>query len=138
MKQKAKCPVCSQTFILTKTGRMPVHVDRELEQLSHERYNAYLAFIEYKRQRQRKSCVGSSWYPAVTVLAKFTSDNGDECEVREGKDGVIYCTCMAWRFSKAPKDCKHLKRIREAFQSGDTSIFSRMQQPSEYTRDLGR
>lgn len=74
----------------------------------------------------------------MTVLGTFTSDSGDDCEVREGKDGVIYCTCMSWRFSKPPKDCKHLERIRKSIASGDTRIFSTMQPASEQTKDLGR
>jgi hypothetical protein len=47
----------------------------------------------------------------VTVLAhvKSHTESGKQYEIRAGKDGVTYCTCMAWRFSKVrPKTCKHL------------------------------
>ena len=30
-------------------------------------------------------------------------------ELRMGKDGVVYCSCPAWRFSKErPRSCKHM------------------------------
>ena len=64
----------------------------------------------------------------IKVIAIFTSpDSAKTYNVCEGKDGNIYCTCMAWRMSQSqPKDCKHLKSIRDAVLTGDTSIFEGM------------
>ena len=37
--------------------------------------------------------------------------------VRSDKDGRVYCSCPAWKFSKvSPKTCKHLKQY---IASGD-------------------
>lgn len=50
------------------------------------------------------------------VLARLPSQtSGVKYELREGADGVPYCTCPAWRFSRSrPRDCKHLRTfVRE-------------------------
>lgn len=40
------------------------------------------------------------------LLAKYPSSNGRSIyEIIEGKDGVVYCTCLGWRNRKT---CKHL------------------------------
>jgi len=42
----------------------------------------------------------------MQVLQTYPSSSGKTThEVREGGDGVIYCTCPGWRFNK---HCKHL------------------------------
>ena len=43
------------------------------------------------------------------ILATYEGSKGDVYEIREGDDSVTYCTCWAWRTSKVPKTCKHLK-----------------------------
>ena len=50
----------------------------------------------------------------MTVL-KFVSSSsrpGVSYQIRQGGDGVVYCTCPAWQFGKG-RDCKHLKAHKE-------------------------
>tara|TARA_R110002020_G_scaffold387486_1_gene598148 strand:- start:169 stop:378 length:210 start_codon:yes stop_codon:yes gene_type:complete len=52
----------------------------------------------------------------LIVLATTPSHSNPDkhYEIRLGrKDNRVYCTCPAWKFSKAGnKDCKHLKIFR--------------------------
>jgi predicted nucleic acid-binding Zn finger protein len=44
------------------------------------------------------------------VLATIKSSKGNrEYQICQGQDGIVYCTCPAWRFSKGEKTCKHLQ-----------------------------
>jgi hypothetical protein len=56
-------------------------------------------------------------HPTSLVVGKFQSmtSPGKFYEIRRGKDGVVYCTCPAWKFQKKeygqPRTCKHLKSL---------------------------
>ena len=54
------------------------------------------------------------------MLATVKSSNGNGTyEIRLGADGVTYCTCPAWRFSKErPRTCKHLVTYKKAVSAG--------------------
>jgi hypothetical protein len=46
----------------------------------------------------------------TSIAAVRSNTSTDTHHIVLGKDGVVYCTCMAWRFSKErPKTCRHLK-----------------------------
>lgn len=50
---------------------------------------------------------------ATVYLLKIKSETSPrEYEIRLGKDGVVYCTCMSCRmsFSRGKPDCKHLRK----------------------------
>lgn len=54
--------------------------------------------------------------PAVGTGMPFVSgESGKTYELRTGRDGVFYCTCPAWRYSKDHKPCKHMR----AYLAGD-------------------
>lgn len=52
-------------------------------------------------------------YPRV-VRSWPSSKSGKTYDLLEGVDGNIYCSCPAWKFSKArPKVCKHMEEWAE-------------------------
>jgi hypothetical protein len=54
----------------------------------------------------------------LAALAEYESDStpGKMYQVMMGEDGVVYCTCPAWRFQKgrSPSErvCKHIRRFK--------------------------
>lgn len=62
------------------------------------------------------------------VLDTYESSSSDVIyEVRKGHDGVIYCTCPAWRMKQGRASCKHLDQWRK----------ENFQRPTAVTRDPG-
>jgi len=50
----------------------------------------------------------------MTIAKVRSSSNPDKVYeiVQSDKDGTVYCTCPAWKFSKSsPKMCKHMKSL---------------------------
>lgn len=43
------------------------------------------------------------------LIRTWPGSKGAVYEFREGGDGIVFCTCSAWKFSReSPKTCKHL------------------------------
>ena len=41
--------------------------------------------------------------------AKILHETDNGWQIKVGKDGVMYCTCPAWRFQKSDRQpCKHM------------------------------
>ena len=53
----------------------------------------------------------------AAVITRVQSQSTDKSyEIRVGKDGRVYCTCPAWKFSRGTreeKNCKHLRGLQE-------------------------
>lgn len=62
------------------------------------------------------------------VLGEYESSSSDVIyEVRKGHDGVVYCTCPAWRMKQGKASCKHLDEWRR----------ENLQRPTGSQRDTG-
>lgn len=59
------------------------------------------------------------------TLKVYIGTNGNEHRIIQGRDGVVYCDCMAWKMSKdTPKSCKHLIRFKQESASAKTRTLS--------------
>lgn len=44
---------------------------------------------------------------------QISGDSGTKYTIRQGRDGVVHCSCPAWRFQRVPaaqRSCKHVKK----------------------------
>lgn len=58
---------------------------------------------------------GNNGSKAQVLATVHSFVNGNTYEIRKGRDGVVYCSCPSWRFSKErPRTCKHLQEYVEA------------------------
>jgi predicted nucleic acid-binding Zn finger protein len=51
----------------------------------------------------------------TTIIAlQVQGDSGTKYDIKTGKDGVVHCSCPAWRFQKvapAKRTCKHINFV---------------------------
>lgn len=43
-----------------------------------------------------------------------STTSGKTYTIKQGKDGVLYCNCPAWKFQKKPVEQRHCKHYRMA------------------------
>ena len=67
----------------------------------------------------RRSTSMNTVAASTKVLATFPSKSNPSKshEVRLGKDGVVYCTCPAWRFQKLTPSCRCCKHTKATVAS---------------------
>jgi hypothetical protein len=61
----------------------------------------------------------------VVGVEESETKPGLKYEIGKTQQGVIYCTCMAWKFSRSfPKTCKHIKKWEEKQANHQHVMFS--------------
>jgi predicted nucleic acid-binding Zn finger protein len=53
---------------------------------------------------------------ALTIQVPSLTEVGQSYEIKRGRDGVLYCSCPAWRFQRKPaaeRSCKHMRAVAQ-------------------------
>ena len=69
--------------------------------------------------------------PAGLLASVPSKTNPDlSYEIRRGKDGVVYCSCPAWKHQRLPvahRSCKHLKSFHAANLAAKESVETKQE-----------
>ena len=52
-----------------------------------------------------------------SITISSATNPGTRYTIKQGADGVVYCSCPAWKFQKAPvekRSCKHIRKVMKA------------------------